>query len=402
MPLPKLVYGTNDFIKANADVARRNDPVSGQRQIDCIAKWKEENPAYKDNIVLTWHGKQPNYQLVHTFDCRTLHNDYAAELGKDPNSGILINGRFWASVENYYQTKKIEMVRRHYPELKQDGVYGAQVDKAILKAREQSPKDAFNAARTELPNGKKLNDYIKSAMQSGDITPADLRKVMEQADLQKFCQFSELKQQLLEVKQQGAMIVEASPRDEYWGIKVANGKAGANLLGEVLSTIANSTDIEKSLEEFIDIGYNDIADTLEKSESLLNNLRDETASMHILSIIPNIIAHDILLVSMLLNNNICLPILAGLQIADAALYKLNNYYHNSDTTAKEFYQTAEYGRYVRNLAYVATAAGAFYLLSAGFATAMTLALATPLLNLIIDYSYSQTVKQAVAPVMLGV
>lgn len=243
-----VIVGITAFLNYSSSsdyIAHRIDNVSQQKQIDCIHAWEQAHPQLASKVVYTWHGSQPNEQFVHTFDLRVLVNNRVAPI--DQHRGVLIDGQFYASVENYYQSEKIERIRAYFPEIASQGKYSQQVDQALKRARTGSPMDAFKAVRVKLPNGKQLNDYLATAMHKGYITRQELDAIMYQADYAKFQQYHGLQTQLLNIHHDGGMIVEASPRDAYWGIQMTGSTPGKNRLGEILQQVSSDLDTSSKL-----------------------------------------------------------------------------------------------------------------------------------------------------------
>lgn len=120
------------------------------------------------------------------------------------NYGIMMNDKWWATVEHYYQAMKFE-----------DQAYQEKIRMAY------TPKKAKAIAFQNRAINPNWNDIKYD--------------IMYQAVLKKFQTHKELQQRLLETGNE--YIVENAPSDYYWGCG-ADG-TGQNKLGEILMQIRN-------------------------------------------------------------------------------------------------------------------------------------------------------------------
>jgi len=118
--------------------------------------------------------------------------------------GFHLEGRFWPTVEHYYQAHKFSVDSEHFN----------------IIAEEEKPGRAKNLTRKFVEFVRDDWDEIKD-------------KVMYKAVLVKFSENPAIKEMLIATGDQ--KLVEQSPTDLYWGVGVDN--TGLNKLGKILQRV---------------------------------------------------------------------------------------------------------------------------------------------------------------------
>jgi len=259
--MAKVVFGKDNFLNDSdfPDSKKRAEQKRGKNpsQMECISKWMSHNgyegknnpkSGEAKNLVFAWSGKQPNNQFTHTHDCTKLENNRG-----DGKKGIKIDGRYYQSVENYFQAEKMQEVLNQVKDDKWPKYNNPKdikkIKGAIEEARNGTPKEAFDSPRTKLggglfkKKGKNINQLAGEAFKDESITEDRKLEIMRQGNEAKYSQHPELMNNLLEIKENGGLIVEASPNDQDWGIKKQQGHGdigdpGKNQLGTELDGLA--------------------------------------------------------------------------------------------------------------------------------------------------------------------
>jgi predicted NAD-dependent protein-ADP-ribosyltransferase YbiA (DUF1768 family) len=158
----------------------------------------------------------------------------------DTKNKILIDEKLWINTEQYFQAMKFYNINSDSHMNYFDCIQSVDspMKAMILGRQKQKGGYAGNWTINKKTDIRTLNEVIKIY---SDITIRDdwnyvRDEIMEKALLAKFSQNEKLKTILINTKDNE--IIEASPRDDYWGW--GKDKTGKNMLGKLLMKIRST------------------------------------------------------------------------------------------------------------------------------------------------------------------